>query len=193
MPWSPNHKLATRERLLTSAAKLFTNFGYDNVGIDEITSDAGLTRGVFYRYFSSKSELYAESILQAGQFSANQMKNACSGEDNFQEQIKCYLSSAHRDGEQAHCPLAFLITDIAHRNSEVRQTYTQMFEKFVEKTRSHGGSKMSRERAIQHSVMMIGGLALSRALSDEALSDEVLQSCIESMREEAIQDSEFVA
>ena len=59
MPYSPEHKRDTREKILESARRLFNRKGYSGVSIEEIMNAAGLTRGGFYRHFSGKDELYA--------------------------------------------------------------------------------------------------------------------------------------
>lgn len=65
MGWSASQKQQSRERILQSAAELFTREGFENVGINDVMQHAGMTRGAFYNHFSSKSELYAEAILAA--------------------------------------------------------------------------------------------------------------------------------
>ena len=49
-------------KLSNSARRLFNRHGFDNVSLDGIMAGAGLTRGGFYNYFESKSELYAEVL-----------------------------------------------------------------------------------------------------------------------------------
>ncbi|CAM3739335.1 TetR/AcrR family transcriptional regulator [Vibrio aquimaris] len=177
MPWKPQHTLDTREKILSSAAKLFTHRGYDGVGIDEIMSDVGLTRGVFYMYFSSKSDLYCDALLKAAQHSRNQLLLHCKGDDGLLEQVEQYLSVEHREGKHAYCPLAYLVTDIAHQDEKVRDTYTQIFQKFVMQIQNQGNGAVNHRKAIQSAIMMIGGLAVSRALNDDELAKEVLVSC----------------
>ena len=63
MPYPAGHREEVREKIVLSARKLFNQFGFDNVSVDRIMADAGLTRGGFYTYFKCKSELYAE-VLQ---------------------------------------------------------------------------------------------------------------------------------
>src|SRR5262249_37309887 len=64
MPYSPEHKRDTREKILESARQLFNRNGYTGVSIEEIMSRAGLTHGGFYRHFSGKDELYAAAVRQ---------------------------------------------------------------------------------------------------------------------------------
>ena len=57
----PGHHEETRAKI-RSARKLFNRLGFDRVSIDAIMADAGLTRGAFYSYFNTKSDLYAEVL-----------------------------------------------------------------------------------------------------------------------------------
>ena len=51
-----------RERILTSAARLFREHGISATGVDAITEDAGLTHGGLYSQFGSKEVIAAEAI-----------------------------------------------------------------------------------------------------------------------------------
>ncbi|MGF1741416.1 TetR/AcrR family transcriptional regulator [Vibrio profundum] len=192
MPWNPQHKLDTREKILTSAYNLFTRRGYDQVGINEVMAEADLTRGVFYKYFSSKSDLYSEALLQAASNSQGQLRANCTEGGGFLEEVRRYLSPSHREGEHANCPLAFLITDIVHRDEEIRNTYTEVFRRFTSTIPQSADlepqteNNTTSERAIQSAVIMIGGLAISRAINDEVLAEKILLSCQQLLEAEAL-------
>src|SRR5258708_4781096 len=62
MPYPPEHRQQTRARILRSAKTLFNLHGFERISIDDIMARAGLTRGGFYSYFDTKSELYAEAV-----------------------------------------------------------------------------------------------------------------------------------
>ncbi len=49
-----------RERLFDAAIEVFATKGYVATGVGDITDQAGLTRGAFYYYFSSKVDLAAD-------------------------------------------------------------------------------------------------------------------------------------
>jgi hypothetical protein len=49
MPYAPEWKRDTRERILESARRLFNRKGNSSMSIEEIMSDAGLIHGGFYR------------------------------------------------------------------------------------------------------------------------------------------------
>jgi AcrR family transcriptional regulator len=54
-----------RERLLTSAARMFARKGYAATTVREIVSEAGVTKPVLYYYFRNKEGLYAEILHTA--------------------------------------------------------------------------------------------------------------------------------
>src|SRR5579863_8770310 len=62
MPYPNGHRERIRSRIVDSARRLFNRSGFDNVSVDAIMADAGLTRGAFYAYFESKSDLYTEVL-----------------------------------------------------------------------------------------------------------------------------------
>ena len=62
MPYPTGHRAAVRKRIIDSARKLVNRHGFECVSLDQIMAGAGLTHGVFYRYFKSKSDLYAEVL-----------------------------------------------------------------------------------------------------------------------------------
>jgi len=53
-------KRETRQRLMAQALHLFTNQGYDETTVEEITDAADVAKGTFFNYFSTK-----EAILPA--------------------------------------------------------------------------------------------------------------------------------
>jgi AcrR family transcriptional regulator len=64
MPPSRKHHNRIRDLVLQSAGRLFDRHGFNAVSIDDVMAEAGLTRGSFYCYFSSKSDLYAQSVAR---------------------------------------------------------------------------------------------------------------------------------
>ena len=174
MPWSPEQKLQSRERILSSAARLFTQQGFDNVGIDAVMADAGMTRGAFYSHFASKSALYAESIATAARQAYCEVQGDTE-EPNLNQVVERYLSEEHRRGERINCPLALLISDIGQRDDNVRDVYTRIFKGFVGLLGERSG--VERDVALQQAVLIIGGMAVSRALSDDETAQELLKAC----------------
>ncbi|RDH42585.1 TetR/AcrR family transcriptional regulator [Zooshikella ganghwensis] len=171
--WSKEHKGQVRNQILESAARLFMRRGFDNVSIDEVMQNAGLTRGAFYAHFKSKSELYAEAIRDAALKSIHAQEKA----PPICERVENYLSVAHRKGEEMACPLAFLVSDVSQQNDTVRDVYTKVFKGFVTRLSESTQENISNQQALQSAVLMIGGMAIARALNDDSLAEQLLVAC----------------
>ena len=173
MAWQETHKEQSKDRILESAAMLFTHHGFEKISIDQVMKNAELTRGAFYSHFSSKSDLYAQAIRKAATVAFQRKPVNCP--QNMKSFAQYYLSAEHRDDqyEQA-CPLAFLVSDINQQDSQVKATYTKTLQAFIAQAESLSSS---REKALQSAVLMIGCLSLSRALDDESFSNELLSAC----------------
>ncbi len=55
---------ATREKILNTAFLLLIEKGYDRVLVSDIQNKLGISRGLMYRYFKSKSELFFEACKE---------------------------------------------------------------------------------------------------------------------------------
>src|SRR5437868_14361095 len=104
MPPSRKHHNRIRELVLQSAGRLFNRHGFNSVSIDDVMGEAGLTRGSFYKYFSSKTELYAQSVVRA----ANEKREAADSRGRqfgAHQIVRDYLSVEHYEDVDSGCPL----------------------------------------------------------------------------------------
>src|SRR5258708_7398490 len=101
MPYPAEHRQQMRGRILDSARRLFNRNGLTEVSIDELMAGAGLTRGGFYSYFTSKEELYAEAITQfvrspeRPEWQIEAMTQAPQGQRMALTILNAYLSRSH--------------------------------------------------------------------------------------------------
>ncbi|MDO7561545.1 MAG: TetR/AcrR family transcriptional regulator, partial [SAR86 cluster bacterium] len=56
-------RLKKKEAILDSALNIFSEYGYMNTRLEQITDAIGLTDKSIYYYFSSKGDLFIEVIL----------------------------------------------------------------------------------------------------------------------------------
>jgi len=52
--------LETRKRIIAAFKKLITERGFDNVSMDDIAAEAGVSKGSFYTYFKHKEDIINE-------------------------------------------------------------------------------------------------------------------------------------
>jgi len=173
MAWHKQHKENSKDTILVSAAGLFTQNGFANVSINQVMEKANLTRGAFYAHFSSKSDLYSQAITKAANLAQKELLQNCP--NSLTKMSQRYLSELHRNDDlQVSCPLACLVSDINERDEKVKNTYTEIFSGFVANNNQHIKNKAA---ALQSAVLMIGGLALAKAINDDELSEELLLAC----------------
>lgn len=56
--------MSKKEIVINEARKLFTKYGYKKVSMDEIASNANVTKKTVYSYFKDKDELYSYFIKE---------------------------------------------------------------------------------------------------------------------------------
>jgi len=180
VPYTQEHKDKTRQQILNSAFELFTAKGFDKVTVNEIMENCSLTRGAFYAHFPSKSSLYSESIKFAAASSwLAEFKPKNISEKNWLRQLlNGYLSLEHVSGDRA-CPLAFLATDIVTRDADAKKAYSKAYAGFnkIIMTYANSYTTCSEGEILSLTAMIIGAVAISRAMDNKKEIRKILVSC----------------
>jgi len=177
MRYSPDHKQATRRRILEVAGRRFKQDGIDGAGVATVMADAGLTNGAFYGHFSSKEDLVANVLadqLRAQRKSFDDQPSDRAGLEAF---VRSYLSPQHRDQLADGCPSAALLDEIARRSSDTRDVFTAEVMGVVDDIASRldpTDVDAARADALTMFGLLVGTLQLARALTDRDLSDQLL-------------------
>jgi len=181
MPYAPAHKARTRNRIINAARKRFKRQGYEGVGIDTVMADAGLTRGGFYAHFKSKADLFA-AVIAAPDPDTPQPDLAPDTDfanlDMLQVMTEAYLSEDHRDERSGACPMTGLATDVRRASDEARKAYGDMLGQFLSMVAPvlPEEDTPAEDRALGVAAAFVGGLTLSRAVSDPVLSARILEA-----------------
>lgn len=174
MPYSAEHKSRTRERIVHAARRLFNRHGFEQVSIDRVMSEAGLTRGGFYHHFGSKDELYAAAVASfstCNPFKPDfKDKPPPAPEQLARMLVDTYLSDEVFDNIEAHCPLYALPGDVARAGLSPQKAYTQLIRNLVHvyaAALAHETDGGQRAQAIV--ALCVGGMVLARTTDDPAL------------------------
>lgn len=172
---------ANRQRIVTEAARLFRERGFDGVGVAELMRNAGLTHGGFYGHFGSKDQLMAEACEAAIASTGRHWREVVADDKAgaLQALAGRYLSRRHRDEPGKGCVLAALANDAARQAPPVRGAYTRSVRRFIDLLESlipGRGKAAQRRKAVAACASMVGALVLARAVDDDALSDEILDT-----------------
>ncbi len=184
MPYTAQHKQATRKRIVQSARRLFNRNGFADVTIGEIMGEAGLTHGGFYKHFATKEEVYQEAVLeficleQPEIWQARHIDPAARGPALARMIVEAYLSDDHFQDRDGSCPMIALPSDVSRGNGAVKAAFRQVLEMMIGAFAANlpAGARPARQRALALAAMVVGGMVLARAVDNEELSSELRQS-----------------
>ncbi len=176
MPYSPEHAMQTRGRIVESARRLFNRHGFEQVTIDQIMAAAGLTRGAFYHHFQSKNELYAAAVASFITCNPFAVQTAEAAEQLRDPRrlarmlVELYLSDEVLENIDLHCPLYALPADVARAGLEPQEAYTDLIRGMGHIYRSAlKGARDASRRAETMVALCVGGMVLARTTNDLGL------------------------
>ncbi|MGN6739151.1 TetR/AcrR family transcriptional regulator [Dyella sp.] len=176
MPYSPEHAVQTRGRIVESARRLFNRHGFEQVTIDQIMAAAGLTRGAFYHHFQSKNELYAAAVASFITCNPFAVQTAEAAEQLRDPRrlarmlVELYLSDEVLENIDLHCPLYALPADVARAGLEPQEAYTDLIRGMGHIYRSAlKGVRDASRRAETMVALCVGGMVLARTTNDPGL------------------------
>jgi TetR/AcrR family transcriptional repressor of nem operon len=179
MGYSQAQKEKTHKRIVAIASKRFREKGLAGFGIAELMKEAGLTVGGFYKHFDSRDELVAEALGDAfGVWQRQKEAAASSGQPlSFAKLIDDYLSDVHRKNPGAGCAFSALAPEIARSDKRTRALTSDLKAdlELIGGLLPGKDKRKARSRAILTFSALVGAMSLARAVSDEALSHEILR------------------
>jgi TetR/AcrR family transcriptional regulator, transcriptional repressor for nem operon len=188
MRYSENHKQETREKVLKIAAKALREKGPDRLGVAEVMAAAGLTHGGFYAHFPSKDDFLAATLKEVFDHSAARRMKVVGDlppKAALSAYIDFYVSRGHRDHPGAGCPIAALNSELPRQSEKFRAEFDAGVKRLLAKLGEWIGAIGLDEREKQATALlsaMVGAVALSRAVADPQLSDDLLASAREGIK-----------
>ena len=189
MGHSRAEKTKTHKRIVKIASRRLREKGLAGVGIADLMKEAGLTVGGFYKHFDSRDALVAEAVRFAFGGWQRRVDAAASGGPpvSYAKLIDDYLNAAHRDDPGAGCAFSALAGDIARSHKRTRALATAQIRNDIQLLanllpRKDKNKAAARSKAILTFSALVGAMALARAVSDEALSREILKAVKEVLK-----------
>jgi TetR/AcrR family transcriptional regulator, transcriptional repressor for nem operon len=185
MPYPSGHRDEIKKKIIQSARRLFNRHGFECVSLDQIMSGAGLTRGGFYNYFESKSELYAQVL---GCFFTDPEWKSCwegvevdlSSKDVGSQVVRAYLSRQHFEDIDNSCPMIALPTDVTRSDETAKHAFETVFSAMVSvlerSLKQSDQSRCTRAQAI--AALCVGGMVVARAFENRAHADTLRDACM---------------
>jgi len=174
-------KNETRARILAGAGRVFRSYGYGASGVDGLAQAAGVTSGAFYKHFSSKADVFRDTVV-AG------LRELASGIRAFRETspngwvrrfVDFYLSDRRTCSLAESCALQSLTAEVARANDETRDAYGTELQEVIEAAAEGLGAPSHatrRKKTIVLLALLTGGVSLARAVRDPALAEEITEA-----------------
>ncbi len=177
-----------RERILDAAEQCFIRHGFHGAPIAVIAETSGLSVGLLYRYFESKSAIVLAIIARQLRCRREGIA-ALYGEDDFLASVVAKFRLWQQGTHPAMNATLFLeMSSEASRDPAVREAIVtsdaltrEAFEQWLERPRDEGGVGMTREAARRKAVLVqcvIEGLVV-RAVRDPGMDGEALREALE--------------
>jgi AcrR family transcriptional regulator len=174
MPYNKEHKAQTRTRIVEAARRMFNRHGFEQVTIDQIMLEAGLTRGGFYYHFASKDELYAEAVTSFAEHNPFRKELQARGpmppKELARALVELYLGDGVFGDIDKHCPLYALPGDVARAGVLPQKAYTALVRRLLvvfEAALVDEPGAGTRAQAIVS--LCVGGMVLARTTDDPQL------------------------
>jgi len=163
---------ATEAKLVEAAVKLFSQKWYGIVSVAEICREAGLSNGVFYRYFDGKETLFRRilgSVLDL--IRAN--VDSVSGSD-ARDRLRAFARSIVEVSER-HPDLIAVFREGQYRLFEYEQRLVAIYTRAL-------GTALGREAGLPEYLFALGGIrfcAIRRSLHGSSVDLDSLFSILE--------------
>jgi TetR/AcrR family transcriptional repressor of nem operon len=186
MGHSKAEKAESHERIVKVASGVFRELGIDGISLADLMQSAGLTHGGFYRHFDSRDDLVGEAVeraLKEGGAVADAI--AANPKSTIGALVDAYLSLAHRDQVATGCAVTALANDVARSSDRARSAYARQVSRYIELIMGlieQLPQKKRRPAALAALATLVGAVSMARAVNDEALSREILNSAAEDLK-----------
>lgn len=188
MRYPEHHKEATRQRVLKVGSRALREKGPRDVAVAEVMRAAGLTHGGFYAHFKSKDAFLAETLTQIFAESSARARKLVEGlppDHALATYIDFYVSKTHRDDPKGGCPIVALASELPRQSKKFQAAFdggVKLLIMTLSKWMQAMGLEQTERLAASVLSAMSGAVTLSRAVSDQRLSDEMLDSARASIK-----------
>jgi AcrR family transcriptional regulator len=120
------HRDERKELIIQAALKVFSRFGIDGTKMSMIATEAGVSQGLFYRYFKSKNELFTMLIKEAMEESLTVIEKIDNLPLSPKDKIRILTESILDEGGKHY----FMLIHQAHTSSGVPEKAKQLLEQY---------------------------------------------------------------
>lgn len=167
----------TKKRIMQVARSLYSTHGYGTTTVDDVITASGITKGAFYHYFKSKSDLCEDIVDEA---IADYHELTASIDADLEpiaqlSQMINRLDELHTAGYWVNCRLMLrLLAELQQFKPQLQgklrdfwEWYTEFFEDLIAKCQEQGQMNSTPNAKIQAQMLvsvLTGAVALEKVL-----------------------------
>ncbi len=184
--YDAGHRERTHSAIIDAASQLMRERGFTEASVGNVMKAVGLTHGGFYAHFADKTAMLAAATEKAfddspKNFAALARMAQASGDVGVI--AKHYLAEARVGAVASGCPAAALVSEVHRQEAPVQAR----FRNGTEDTRralaaAPGLTTAEADHSWAALAMLVGSLALMRAMPDASLNDTIREQAISALR-----------
>ena len=185
-PSAGGKRSRTRARLITAAAEVIGEKGYDRASLELIATRAGMTRGAFYGNFKSKEEIFLAVVESRWKPILPPMKPGASLKEQMRILGKTVAAEALARRSQAAAATAFQLYTLTHKPMRARITkqnaaiYRRMAEELVKFVPAKA-LPMPAKRFVRVLDAMVTGLLFTYFQTPELITEDIIIAAFEAL------------
>jgi TetR/AcrR family transcriptional regulator, transcriptional repressor for nem operon len=180
------HGERMQQAIVEAASRLMRDRGFNDASVANVMKEVGLTHGGFYAHFRDKTAMLTAAVEKAFVESPKNFTSlATMARSNNDVGLiaKHYLADGRVEDISSGCPAAALVSEVHRQDPQVQS----MFRAGTEETRhalssAPGLSTAQSDHSWAALAMLVGSLALMRAMPDAGLNDTIREQAISGMR-----------
>jgi TetR/AcrR family transcriptional repressor of nem operon len=184
MRYSSEQVAASRDALVRTAARIFREKGFAGVGVDDLSRQAGVTSGSFYKHFASKSDAFLEVVRAGVDRVAKRVRSLKASKSGgpggwVNDFATIHSSKEHLRSVGLGCNLPTLSVEVARSDSEARKAFEESIRKAIREMASgepFSGTKDAEERSVAILSILTGAMVIARAMANPKTAQMITES-----------------
>ena len=111
----------TRRRILAAAGECFARLGFERATNQLIAAAAGITAAALYRYFASKSEIYAAVVHESSLVQAARLRETLQSATTVKAALRAILRGLGEESQTAHARFLSGLPTEMQRHPEIAE------------------------------------------------------------------------
>jgi len=123
-----------KTQILAAATKVFTERGFADARMDDIVTEAGLSKGALYWYFDSKDAIIISILDQIFDYETGQVRELLERENSAKLKLEVFIETMVKDLEKMKplMPIFFDFWSLSLRKKTINQAIKKYYQRFLD-------------------------------------------------------------